>query len=731
MAVALRLSTAGPLKPEIRLAQALSEYEAILSDDQKTLLREYKGQPAPDAADVMRLTAEIDRNRKPTHLSPLPRSTLLFATLPLPAKVIWVALKMTLHITVSFTSYFESLSTLFMNVGRTCPRYQPFGLLYPKSPSLRRAVCEYFIMMVELCKRAVLFIKKPFFAQISSAILKPFQSEFGRFEPDLAGLAFAIRDEVSLAAKQERSLEVKDSSSFRVLSAKFSEKVMLELEQAMVLNHRMRRVKFLDACSVYNHETAWRQARKSGTSLWIFDQGLYRRWIEALDSGVLWCTGIVGSRKTVMTANVIENAMTCSPDAVVGYFLCRYDVTESLKARTVVGSLVRQLLNPLKADVFRDVDSVHTNMLDTDQVICYLEKLLPSTPHAYFVVIEVLYNCGSLLIVEEEELTVQFAHHSVKQFLLSELPDHEIGQYHVDAGEADLRLGEICVTYLNFEEFGVQLVKRQSTSPSSEPIHVPSAVLSAALPQATVSRLAIKLLKRRDARGYDWKSQAESFSLSAEEKPAAVPAENAFLPYAQDNWLLHTKEFGPASTACYGLWDILINGKAPHVKIPWASTRISLSDRSTLGWIVDNEHSALFMLIFSRFEGIHRMFDTDLQPVDTLFETLRERDSNFLIEDKLYGLALSLAARTVNSKHLRFLLKKRDDWRNGGLQSFKVPVTDNDTGGCLGTRSTVELGRFRGVACPNTCGSAKERRFNSFATIAKRHQRRLQVFSPS
>jgi ankyrin repeat domain-containing protein 50 len=58
-AVALR--NAALLKPEIRLAQALSEYEAVLTDDQKAKLRTYHGQQPPDATDVMRLTAEIDR----------------------------------------------------------------------------------------------------------------------------------------------------------------------------------------------------------------------------------------------------------------------------------------------------------------------------------------------------------------------------------------------------------------------------------------------------------------------------------------------------------------------------------------------------------------------------------------------------------------------------------------------------------------------------------------------
>jgi hypothetical protein len=60
--MALAFSNAAQLKPEIRLAQVLSEYEAILDDDQKVKFRAYRRQSPPNAADVVRLTAEIDRD---------------------------------------------------------------------------------------------------------------------------------------------------------------------------------------------------------------------------------------------------------------------------------------------------------------------------------------------------------------------------------------------------------------------------------------------------------------------------------------------------------------------------------------------------------------------------------------------------------------------------------------------------------------------------------------------
>jgi hypothetical protein len=58
------LMKASSLKPEIRLAQAVSEFEADLSNEQKSTFRTLKSQSistTPSSRDVMRLTAEVDR----------------------------------------------------------------------------------------------------------------------------------------------------------------------------------------------------------------------------------------------------------------------------------------------------------------------------------------------------------------------------------------------------------------------------------------------------------------------------------------------------------------------------------------------------------------------------------------------------------------------------------------------------------------------------------------------
>lgn len=57
------LAKASPLKAEIRLAQAVSEFEADLSKEQKSTFRTLKSHSlsaTPSPSDAMRLTAEVD-----------------------------------------------------------------------------------------------------------------------------------------------------------------------------------------------------------------------------------------------------------------------------------------------------------------------------------------------------------------------------------------------------------------------------------------------------------------------------------------------------------------------------------------------------------------------------------------------------------------------------------------------------------------------------------------------
>ena len=100
-----------------------------------------------------------------------------------------------------------------------------------------------------------------------------------------------------------------------------------------------------------------------------------------------------------MVAHLIENV---SPKDVTAYFFCRFDETESLKAKTIIESIARQLMSDLPAIAFREFSQQST---DGTGIISVLESMLSHT-RQYFIVMDGLDECRKVQIKE----IVEFYH---------------------------------------------------------------------------------------------------------------------------------------------------------------------------------------------------------------------------------------------------------------------------------------------------------------------------------
>lgn len=210
-------------------------------------------------------------------------------------------------------------------------------------------------------------------------------------------------------------------------------------------------------------------------------------------------------------------------------------------------------------------------------------------------VLKSLESCGSFIVVDEELLTVHFAHSSVKRHLLSEPTELDVRDYHIDSFRANNNLGKIAVTYLSLDVFGKQLIK---TSGPSQPYaaNVPSFVAKSALPKhEVVNRMALVILRGRKTPGNDSGLGLErSANLLREKTP--MPEVFSFLPYCQEYWLYHTKAIHDSeSDRVYELWKRLVKGTVGTVELPWALEEQTGLDEHFVSWIVRNNHTALII----------------------------------------------------------------------------------------------------------------------------------------
>ena len=289
---------------------------------------------------------------------------------------------------MSLSNYVDKLSSIFMDIGRSTPRHQAISVLYPQSTKLQSYLSEYFIVVVALCRYLFKFGQKSALQQFSSSLN---DGDLKAFRTDLDKWALWIANEMQLNEAQE-------SSGFRALSRSMFKSA--SQQQKFATKNRV-----LDFCSTYDHETVWKQTRKAGNTSLYTNFVDYEQWRDSSHSSTIICTGKLGSGKSVLLANIVDdlNISTEKERPLITYFFCRHDIPESLQARVVLGSLARQLLRTVDdLDILSEIcGDTHTTG-DTDKILGLILQGYPPNHKAFFV-IDGLDECDD----EERRVLVQ------------------------------------------------------------------------------------------------------------------------------------------------------------------------------------------------------------------------------------------------------------------------------------------------------------------------------------
>ena len=225
----------------------------------------------------------------------------------------------------------------------------------------------------------VKFTRKSKLAQMTSCLD---DSDTKSYQTRLEFWGSSIKEDFNrlLLCKRDEE-DSRENSFFKTISTKISQSVA----------HReivKRDIRVLDSCSMYDYEMTWKQARKIGNSTIFQQDPEYQRWRSRTDSCTLIYKGKLGSGKSVLMANIVDdlNLHVQDKDSKVAYFFCRHDLPESLKVRTVAGALTRQLLREMP-----NLSNLQNNFtgdsldLDLAGLLELLRNIFPPAFRAYFV----------------------------------------------------------------------------------------------------------------------------------------------------------------------------------------------------------------------------------------------------------------------------------------------------------------------------------------------------------
>lgn len=223
-----------------------------------------------------------------------------------------------------------------MAIGRSAPRYERIGLLYPRSKALQSSLFEYFIVIVRLCHHMLKFTRKSTLGKIGITLN---DAELSNYQSELESWAQTIKEEMNYLMAQR--IEQQAEFATQLWPTRFSKGA----SHRRLTNAYVQALKF---CSISDHILPWKQAKKAGSTRLFHHSPEYIDWRSSDHSRTLILTGRLGSGKTVLLANVVDdlNIDDEAQKAPVALFFCRHDLPESLKPHTILGSLVGQLLRP-------------------------------------------------------------------------------------------------------------------------------------------------------------------------------------------------------------------------------------------------------------------------------------------------------------------------------------------------------------------------------------------------
>lgn len=139
--------------------------------------------------------------------------------------------------------------------------------------------------------------------------------------------------------------------------------------------------------------------RQEGTGRWLLDSGEFQRWFNK-SKQTLFCLGIPGAGKTIITSIVVEHLQTnFGNDASIGiaYLYCNFRRQQEQKPTDLIASLLKQLVQeqPFMPEKVRSLYERHKDKRtcpSLDEILKVLHSIVAGYSRA-FVVIDALDEC--------------------------------------------------------------------------------------------------------------------------------------------------------------------------------------------------------------------------------------------------------------------------------------------------------------------------------------------------
>ena len=145
--------------------------------------------------------------------------------------------------------------------------------------------------------------------------------------------------------------------------------------------------------------------RTPSTGEWLLEEDKFKSWVDGSGSSLLFCSGIPGAGKTVLTSLVIDHleSRIAAIKPMVAYVFFDYKDQKRQKVTAILRSLLRQIVEfigeiPQSLQHSYDVKdpAEDENTMDEGQCVSLLEYLISNAPCNTFLIFDALDECPEI-----------------------------------------------------------------------------------------------------------------------------------------------------------------------------------------------------------------------------------------------------------------------------------------------------------------------------------------------
>lgn len=237
----------------------------------------------------------------------------------------------------------------------------------------------------------------------------------------------------------------------------------------------------------------------------------------------------------------------------------------------------------------------------------------------------ILSSCGSLVMIDEHELSVHLVHQSVRQFLLGEMADaNDYQEWQFSADDAHLHMAAVTMRYLGTWTDRMEVGKaprrvQPSTTPGPSPILLPNPVAIHRAAQAEIKpgqlsqilKIASKAKLNGAAAQVDVARVAKSLWPDTFRKTTTAEGEDStshveameLLAYSRAHWMLHSASMTEDNGELFLLWSQVLMTSDPadwRVWDPLYMAKRHVEVPESMLWAVLNSHNVLLETVLRK-----------------------------------------------------------------------------------------------------------------------------------